>query len=133
MVLEDLSNYIGDEVFQYYKSNGGKKKRIVYKKEMEPSYWREHVAHLVPWDKVTHPFRKFSVPEFDSVKGPGVGTITECCKDIVRIIHHLHGIDTDNHVDPEFQMKDLNSGRRVRGEKFVLSFSSSSGSSTSGA
>ena len=38
---EDLSNYIGNEVFQYYKSNGGKKKRIVYKKEMEPLYWKE--------------------------------------------------------------------------------------------
>ena len=37
--------------------------------------------------KVTHPFPKFTVPEFDSVKGAVVGTITECCKDIACCIH----------------------------------------------
>ena len=131
MALEELSDYIGDEVFQDYKSNGGPWKRILYKKEMEPSYWREHVAHLVPWDKVTHPFQKFTAEEFNSVKGPGVENVTDCCKDIVRIIHGLHGIDPENHVDPEFQEKDLNGRKRARGEKFLRADSSSSESSSS--
>ena len=53
MGTAQLSDYIGDEVFEDYQATGGKKKRISWKgSEMEPPYWRRHMAHLVPWDKI---------------------------------------------------------------------------------
>lgn len=91
------------------------------------------MAHLLPWHLVTCYFQNITREEFKAIKGPGVtGRLVQCLKEIICIFLQVNNIDPDSHVIQDYDKTTLNHKRRVRGEKFLHSDSSTAGSSTSG-
>ena len=135
--LHELSDYLRIEVLNDHVATAtaaGKKPKgkVFYGKKEFEAWWWKHVAHLLPWHLIPGLFKNISNDQFNAIKGPGVTSLTECLREIIRIFLRVHKIDPDSHVIQDFDKETLNRKRRRRGKKFVRADSSTSGPSTSG-
>ena len=135
--VDELSNYLRIEVLNDHVATAtaaGKKPKgkVFYGKKEFEAWWWKHVAHLLPWHLIPGLFKNIPNDQFNAIKGPGVTSLTECLREIIRIFLQVHKIDPDSHVIQDFDKETLNRKRRRRGKKFVRADSSTSGPSTSG-
>ena len=88
--VDELSDYLRIEVLNDHVATataaGEKPKGKVFygKKEFE-AWWWKHVAHLLPWHLIPGVFKNISNNQFNAIKGPGVTSLTECLREIIRI------------------------------------------------
>ena len=99
-------------------------------KYLKTEVYNDHVSVAAAAGKKPKDKAYYGKKEFE---GPGVtGGLVQCLKENIRIFLQVNNIDPDSHVIQDYDKTTLNHKRRVRGEKFLHSDSSTAGSSISG-